>query len=137
MNFEEFLAGMKQFFEDQSGPKPPRWNDPSKYPRAIKLSGEAVPEHMRAGVSELQLKLDELHERRRRLESVSDEMSVLWHEAEAVRGRFFLQVRKIFPEVCKDGYGFRMWKGETWIVGYDRQEDQEGEPTEEHPGMYL
>lgn len=115
---ESFDAFMQRFMVHiMGGSSGPTTNNPDKYPRKVKVTDDEV----------LMLRAKQEHVNDQ-VERMIGQLTTLKHEAEMLKGRMFLRLEEIYPDVRVKGgggTGHRSWKGDFWYVSWDKKADEE------------
>lgn len=131
MDPESLINQLKKILEGfgVGGRSAPSSNDPGKYPRAHKVSTDGVLDNdRRTGLDELQLLHGAMKHKHSVLNRLMDEARISFYEAETAKAKFFRLGQDLFPDLAPDGEpcGFRTWKGDLYLVSWNRQEEEEG-----------
>ena len=129
MTPEEMMKRLMEIFSSQSSSSKHTSQNPAKYPRAIKLDpNKATSEEQREQMDKMLMLLTEIEMKARDVSELGEQAAIKIGEGELARNRFFQLARQSFPNVItkqrrEEGSGWREWKGDFYIVAWDKEEE--------------
>ena len=125
MDEKDFVRGLMRHL----GLGAPQSHNPAKYPRSIKLTRDDYKEgERRDQFDDLMWLYTQMQGKEKILSESWSDAKIHINELEIIKEKFFKAVKTLYPMLSEQidhaGMGIRHWKGETWVVAWNNDDEE-------------